>query len=117
MKREEYDNRNYDPASIEEDPRFTICFKEAKLVMGFWVTLVALIMIVMYTIGATDPSTYTYTLGLPTWFAIVCGIFLVFIAIAIYIARHVLKDMPLDDVVDDAATPVGGATSVQGGKR
>ena len=77
-------SRDYDPASIVPDERFTQTAKE------FWITMLTYSVFVL--LGA-DPSKYTYVLGMPLWIFLEILIIIGMVVAQELIATFVYKDM------------------------
>ena len=77
---------------IEEDPRFAVCLKEAKISFTFFAAFFVAVMVAMYTLGDQ------LVLGLPAWF-LAAGIVIpiVFIGILYYLVEYVFEDTPLEE--------------------
>ncbi|WP_010531928.1 YhdT family protein [Lentibacillus jeotgali] len=55
-----------------------------------------------YGLGSKPPEEYTYVLGFPAWFFWSCIVgYLVMVALVFIVVKFVLKEVPLDDEVDD----------------
>ena len=97
MNHDEFYSRDYNVDEIEMDHRFVRCEKEMKIVIGIQLLFTIVTIGVAYYFGSGDPNEYTYILGLPAWWFLVILTTLVFMGIAVYITKFVLKDMSLDD--------------------
>jgi uncharacterized membrane protein YhdT len=81
---------------VDEDPRFAVCLKEAKISFIFYAAFVVFVMLAMYSLGSN------LVLGFPLWF-LMSGIVIpiVFICILYYITEKVFEDTPLEPVLEE----------------
>lgn len=101
MKKEEFYDTNYNLDDIEMDPRFVICEKEMKLVLGIQILFTIITIAAAYILGKGDPNNYTYIMGLPAWWFAVIATSVIFTGIVIYIVKFKLVNMSLTDEVSD----------------
>lgn len=97
MKKEEFYDTNYNLEDIEMDPRFIICEKEMKLVLGIQVLFTVITIAIAYILGKGDPSNYSYIMGFPAWWFGVIASSVIFTVVVICIVKFKLVDMNLTD--------------------
>lgn len=97
MTKEEYFRHDYDIDGIEEDWRLKRCTTEAWITIGVRLVLTAVLMIIKYTVGAQDPTQYSYLFGLPLWAALsyIC----IFIALIVsgFVVKKIFRNFSLED--------------------
>jgi len=97
MKKEEFYERNYSLDEIEADPRFIVCEREMKLVLGIQVAFTIASIAAAYFFGRGNPENYSYIMGLPLWWFAVILISVIFTAIVVWIVKFKLVNMNLTD--------------------
>ncbi len=91
---------DYDVSVLEEDSRFTRCRKEffgTQIIATF---LLVMSIILAYVVGKGDVSSYSYTLGYPTWYIVAEIVCLVGACCGLIFAGKVMDKCSLDAVVE-----------------
>lgn len=89
------ESRDYDPAAIEPDERFTQTTKE------FWVTMITYLVFAvllignLFVVGNTDPANYTYVLGFPLWILLEILILIGMVVAVLCVVSFVYRDMEI----------------------
>lgn len=101
------ESTDYSLEDIVEDERFVQCRKEAIVSIIMYFVMAGAMLLAMYTVGAGDPTQYTYIFGMPSWyFAVGCAAVGAIVILYILLAKF-FRHMSLE--------PVGGLEP-RGGK-
>lgn len=80
------------------DERFRIAHKEA--IVGIILVIINFILWFgfAYGLGSGNPKSYSYVLGLPSWFFYSCVLtFIIMAVLVILCVKFVFKDVPFED--------------------
>jgi uncharacterized membrane protein YhdT len=100
------DNRRI-PDDFEEDPRYRVSVREARIVIAYWVVFTVVVTAIAWGLGGNrSADEITFVLGLPAWFfwsAVVASFVLSLVPMVL--VRSVFTEVPLD--VDPEAPTSG----------
>lgn len=91
------DNRRI-PDDFEEDPRYRVSVREARIVIAYWVVFTVVLTAIAWGIGGNrSADEITFVLGMPAWFfwsAVVAGF--VLSLVPMFLVRSMFTEVPLD---------------------
>lgn len=83
---------------FKPDRRYAQANREALLTLGAYGLYFVWWYVCAYGLGDTDPETYSYMFGLPSWFFLSCIAGYPLMTLVLwYMVRRFFRDIPLDD--------------------
>jgi uncharacterized membrane protein YhdT len=103
------DNRRI-PDDFEEDPRYRVSVREARIVIAYWVVFTIVVTAIAWGLGGNrSADEITFVLGMPAWFfwsAVVASF--VLSLVPMFLVRSMFKEVPLGPD-PDAPSPADGS--------
>ncbi len=97
------DNRRI-PDDFEEDPRYRVSVREARIVIAYWVVFTVVVTAIAWGLGGNrSAGEITFVLGMPAWF-FWSGVVASFVLslVPMFLVRSMFTEVPLGE---DAETP------------
>jgi uncharacterized membrane protein YhdT len=98
------------PADFEEDPRYRVSVREARIVIAYWVVFTVVVTAIAWGLGGNrSADEITFVLGMPAWF-FWSGVVASFVLslVPMFLVPSMFKEVPLG-VDPDAPPSVDGA--------
>lgn len=99
------------PHDFEEDPRYRVSVREARIVIAYWVLFTVVVTGIAWGLGGNrSADEITFVLGMPAWFfwsGVVASFVLALVPI--FLVRSMFTDVPLgvgaDALSEDGSEP------------